>query len=281
MQTHLVRCAIPIALAAEITRLEDEPYLFRARFWRDFYASMLTHTIRNGMTKLLVLVAAFVLIPPARAATASHLDIVVAIDLTRSVAVKGPDGTTEFQKNVDGVTHLLAGVPAGARVHVIGITDQSFAQPYILLSASVPDDPGYFGERLSSARKELVRVWKVRSARLQPSFPATDILGSLYLASQVFNQESADNERMLVIFSDMRNHTRDLDLESPSAVSTNRNQVTVPADLHRVQVYALGVDGAGERTTDWQRLERFWIEYFRESGASLRSFTILREWPAK
>jgi hypothetical protein len=88
--------------------------------------------------------------------------------LTKSVAVKGPDGTTEFQKNVAGVTRVIAEVPAGAHVAVIGITDRSFAQPYILLSATVPNDAGYFGERLSAARNELVRVWKLRSAQLHP-----------------------------------------------------------------------------------------------------------------
>ena len=147
-----------------------EPALFAARFWRDFYGSMLTHTVRSAMTKLLVLAAGILLVPHARAATNPHLNLVVAIDLTRSVAVKGPDGTTEFQKNVDGVTHILAQVPAGARVSIIGITAHSFAQPYFLLSATVPDDPGYFGERLGAARNEIVRVWKLRSARLQPSF---------------------------------------------------------------------------------------------------------------
>jgi hypothetical protein len=33
-------------------------------------------------------------------------------------------------------------------VTVIGITDHSFGKPDILLSARIPDDAGYFGERL-------------------------------------------------------------------------------------------------------------------------------------
>jgi len=51
------------------------------------------------------------------------------------------------------------------------------------------------------------------------------------------------------------------------------------ADLHQVQVYALGVDGAGKPTAYWQGLEKFWREYFGESGASLKSFSALRELP--
>ena len=260
-----------------------EPALFAARFWRDFFGSMLTHTVRAAMTKLLVLAAGILLVPHARAATNSHLDLVVALDLTKSVAVKGPDGTTEFQKNVDGVTRLLVEVPAGARVSIIGITDHSFTQPYFLLSATVPDDPGYFGERLGAARNEIVRVWKLRSARLQPSFAATDILGVLMLASQIFNQQrSSGAQRTLVIFSDMRNHTRELDLESSSVASPLRksNKTLAAVDLHQVQVYALGVDGAGQGTANWRALELFWRGYLQASGASLYTFSVLRELPA-
>jgi len=265
-----------VALAIEITRLEDEAPLFAARFWRDFYGSMLTHTVRSAMTKLLVLVAGIVFIPHAHAATNPHLNLVVAIDLSKSVAVKGPDGTTEFRKNVDGVTRLLAQVPSGTRVTVLGITDHSFVQPYILLSATVPDDPGYFGERLSAARTQLVQTWKRRSATLEPNFPATDILGVLLLASQIFQQHLAgDERRVLVLFSDMRNSTPELNLESPRRHPSN----PAPSDLHQVEVYALGVDGAGQPTARWHDFERFWSSYFHDSGATVRAFSVLRSLP--
>jgi hypothetical protein len=270
-----------VLLAVEITRLEDEAALFVARFWRDFYGSMLAHTIGSAMTKLLLLIVGLAVIPHVRAATQPHLNLVVALDLTKSVGVQGPDGKTEFQKNVDGITRILAAVPAGAHVAVIGITDHSFAQPYILLSAVMPDDAGYFGERLSAARGELVRVWKLRSARLEPRFPATDVLGAFLLAGQIFNQD--EGGRVLVIFSDMRNHTRDLNLESALAQSvldkTGKTVRAGSADLHHVQVYALGVDGAGKPTAYWQGLESFWRGYFRDSGAALNEFSVLRELP--
>ena len=111
---------------------------------------------------------------------ADRLNLVVAIDLTRSVATAGPDGKSEYQKNVEGVGRLLAKSPAGSRISVIGITDHSFVQPYILLSARIPDDPGYFGERLNAARSQLVQAWKRRAAHLEPDFRETDILGALH-----------------------------------------------------------------------------------------------------
>jgi hypothetical protein len=237
---------------------------------------MLTHTVRSAVTKLLVVVAGFLIIPPAHAATKSHLNLVIALDLTKSVDVQGPDGTTEFQKNVDGVTHILVKVPSGAHITIIGITDHSFAQPYILLSATIPDDPGYFGERLTSARTELVRVWKLRSAKLQPTFRSTDILGSLMLASQIFKERHpSDEQRTLVLFSDMRNSTPELNLESPHIYRS----IPAPMDLYQAEVYALGVDGAGLPRAHWQTLECLWSSYLHDSGASLRVFSPLRYLP--
>ena len=168
---------------------------------------------------------------------------------------------------------------------VIGITDHSFAQPYILLSATVPDDPGYFGERLSTARTALVRAWKLRSVKLQPNFSSTDILGALILASQIFDQRPSNEDlKALVILSDMQNHTRELNLESRSGVPALSSLATapdgVPVKLPHVQVYALGVDGAGKTAAHWQALEQFWRGYFSQSGAALDAFSALRELPA-
>jgi hypothetical protein len=134
----------------------------------------------------------------------------IVIDLTQSVATLGPDGKTDFQKNIEGVTHVLAQVPAGPRVTVIGITDDSVAPPYVLLSAHNPDYAGYFGERLNAARGQIVWAWRLRSARLDPQFHLTDILGALQLARQIFTQQPDASRKRLIIFSDMRQSTPEL-----------------------------------------------------------------------
>jgi hypothetical protein len=153
-------------ILVQATMLRNEPEIFAARFWRDFYRALLANAARSAMTKLMVLLlaVAYFGVGPTRAE--DRLSLVVAIDLTRSVAVSGPDGKSEFQKNVDGVTRVLSQVPAGTRITVIGITDHSFIQPYILLSAHVQGDAGYFGERLATSRAQLVGVWKLRAAKL-------------------------------------------------------------------------------------------------------------------
>src|SRR5262249_22896036 len=136
----------------------------------------------------------------------------------QSVRGTGPDQKTDFAKNIDTVSRLLAQVPPSARVVVLGITDKSFTQPYILLSERVTDDPGYFGERLAAAREELVRRWQRRSQSLAPQFKYTDILGALAMVEQIFAESPEHGRRILVILSDMRHHTADLDLESGKLV---------------------------------------------------------------
>ncbi len=271
-------------IARQATMLRNEPAIFSSRFWRDFYRGLVTNAARSAMSKLLlyILMAGCFCLGTVRAQASDRLNLVVVIDLTQSVAVTGPDTKNEFQKNIDGVTRLLAQVPAGARVTVLGITDRSFTEPYILLRARVPDDPGYFGERLNAARGELVAAWKARSARFDPRFPKTDIFGALLLAGQLFADGQEPAKKMLVIYSDMREDTSDLDLESARSVppfGTLADRVGAIPDLSGVQTYVLGADGAGKSIAYWQSLAAFWQAYFRRTGADLREFSALRELP--
>jgi hypothetical protein len=267
-------------IVAQATMLRNEPEIFANRFWRDFYRALLSNAARNAMTKLLVMLLGITFVASSRAQAHDPLNMVVAIDLTRSVAGTGPDGKTDFQKNVEGVSRVLAQVPAGSHVTVIGITDHSFAQPYILLSAQVPEDVGYFGERLTAAHSQLLRAWKARSSQLDPHFLQTDILGALQLAGEVFAQQSNAGSKTLVIFSDMRQSTSELNLDSlqivPPFSAVAKRCGALPA-LQHVQVDVLGADGAGKSTTYWQSLQGFWETYFHNAGADLRSYSVLRD----
>jgi hypothetical protein len=273
-----------VVLATEMKLLQNEPAIFVTRFWRNFYHAMLTHTVRNAMAKLLF-GALIVLLPVlhAQAATQEQTTIVAALDLSRSVGGTGPDARTDFEKNVAGIARLLAQAPASSRVIVLGITDKSFAQPYILLSASVPDDPGYFGEKLQAAHRQLLALWKRRCAQLQPSFAYTDIIGALLAANQLLEGSSNTSRKMLVVFSDMRQNTADLDLESlrsvPSLATYQARSNLQIAQLRGVSVYVVGADNAGKQIDYWQTLKEFWTEYFKRAGANLRGYSVLRELP--
>jgi len=262
--------------------LRNAPAIFAARFHRDFYLAMLTNAARKALPRVLfaVAVASALGASPARAQVGQ--DVVVALDLTGSVDIAGPDGKSDFQKDVDGVARLLAQTPTGSRVTVIGITDASFSLPYILMQARVGTDPGYFGERLGAARNELVRVWKVRSAHLTPSFRHSDILGAMELASQIFAEEKA-SRRELILLSDMRQHDAALNLESSAPLpkfSAVANRCAPTPDLGKVRVTVLGAGGEGQSTAYWSGLKAFWADYFRSSGAVLETYSALRQFPA-
>jgi hypothetical protein len=269
-QTEIIR---------RVAMLRNEPAVFAARFWRDFYRSLLSTAARSAMTKLLIIVLAVTLFTVAPSQAQNAPNLVIAVDLTESVAVSGPDSQSEFQKDVEGVGRLLAEAPAGSHITVFGITDHSFAQPYILLSAQVPADPGYFGERLGAARGQIVRAWKLRSARVSPTFRQTDIIGALLLASEIFAERPDFNPKTLLIFSDMRQSTPELDMEPqsivPSFFSVSKKCGPIPA-LGGVRIVVLGADGAGKSVAYWQSLRSFWAEYFHGTGAVLKDYSVLR-----
>jgi hypothetical protein len=272
-----------VTLASEVTALQNEPAIFVNRFWSNFYRTMLAHTVRSAMTKVLLVAVAFSVVMVRCAAAEPQLDLVIAVDLSQSVAIHAPGQPSEFQKNIEAVTKLLAQVPSSSRITIMGITDQTFTQPDILLSATVLEDPGYFGERLIAARIELVRAWKARSQRIQPNFRHTDIMGALLLASELFAEQVATRHKVLVIFSDMRHSTPELNLETPSGVARFSQALThrkMPiANLLGIELYVLGVDAADRSTIYWQQVRGSWVTYFRDAGAALRSYSVLREIP--
>jgi hypothetical protein len=100
-------------------------------------------------------------------------------------------------------------------------------------------------------------------------------LGALLVASEVFNESPDGRRKVLIVLSDMKQATRVLNLERQSTVQTTvaMQQVTnskLLADLHGVDVYAEGVDGAGEPVGYWQSLHGLWEAYFVKGYSVLR-----------
>jgi hypothetical protein len=264
--------------------LQNEGVAFEYAFWREFSRALLNGVKRGAIRKLLLLTLCLGLLMHGRAYAADRLDLIILPDLSQSVDVKDQDNRAEFGKNVESVTRILATLPAGAKVTVLGITDDSFARPYIIFSGELTEDEGYFKERLATGRAALTRAWVDRSARLAPRFAQTDILGALLVASELFHESPNGRRKVLVILSDMRQATGALNLEHQAVVETSAalRQVTkkkLLADLHGVDVYALGVDAAGTSVGYWQSLRNFWTAYFEQAGANVKGYSLLRELP--
>jgi hypothetical protein len=75
-----------------------------------------------------------------------------------------------------------------------------------------------------------------------------------------------------------------LNLEHPRVVSASlamskAERERLLPDLRGVEVYVLGVDGAGKDIAYWQTLRDFWTALFRTAGAILKTYTVLRDVP--
>jgi hypothetical protein len=107
------------------------------------------------------------------------------------------------------------------------------------------------------------------------------ILGALELASQIFAEEKAKRKELIVL-SDMRQNTAALNLETPIVLpefSAVRKRCAPIPDLGGVHVAVLGAGGEGRSTAYWSNLRAFWAEYFRQSGADLEAYSVLRQLP--
>jgi hypothetical protein len=236
--------------------------------------------VTGAIRKLPIIILALVCLAHGRLHAAEPLDVVILPDLSQSVAAKDHSDRAEFQKNIDGVTRLLASLPAGSRVSIYGITDDSFGKPYPLLTAELSDDEGYFKERLAEGHRQLIRAWQERALTLKPHFSHTDILGAILIAAQVFADSPPGRKKVLVLFSDMRQSTHAFDLEHRSAIDPRvgddvLRQGLAPA-LSGVDVYIFGADGNGTSVQYWQNLRAFWVAYFEHLGAVVKGYSTLR-----
>jgi hypothetical protein len=269
----------------QIWALENAGAAFEHEYWRDFYRSLLNGVKRGAIQKLLLMLLVASLLGHAETTPPSHIDLTILLDLSRSETVRGHEGKEEFAKNVQSITKIMSALPPGSKVSVVGITDDSFGTPLVILSGELGDDEGYFHERLAQGRTSLVHAWRKKSEPLTPSYKTTDILGSLLVASETLHQDPDNDQKMLVILSDMKQATTALNLENRRALSApallKQVKRAMPvADLHGVHVFVEGVDGAGETLAYWNDLREFWREYFALSGATLERYTVLRDIPS-
>lgn len=271
-----------IAKHFEVTSLKIEPVAFEKQFWRDFYYAMLTRTAKNAMKKILVLGVALVLFSTGHVfAQEPTTNMVILVDLSKSVAAQGQPGESPCEKNFKAVGRVLESTSAGTRITVLGITADSFGEPDVLLSAQVSNDPGYFGEKLTNARQTLSKIWQKRSEHLKCNAQATDILGTLLVAEQIFKENSAVHSE-LIIFSDMRQDTKEFNLESTGGLASSRKLFNRLAanhlipDLHGVSVNILGVDNIGNSLERWHQVEAFWKQYFQIANADMREYSVIR-----
>jgi hypothetical protein len=198
-------------------------------------------------------------------------ETIIFLDLSRSSeAIDYSGKESEFQKNIKGIENYIQNhlVP-GERIRIIGITERSFSTPYTLVDAKATTNKGYFNEVISKDKMRILQLFRKTNVKATASM--TDIMGSVQLASVLFSP--SDREKKLIFLSDMRQYTRDLDLETPKVIdadSTMKELISkglVPS-LNNVKVWCLGVHSSGKSAGYWNSLKDFWIRYFRQAKAN-------------
>jgi hypothetical protein len=142
------------------------------------------------------------------------------------------------------------------------------------------DNPVVCDSKTEDKRARLFEL--VQSLLKQPTERGTDVLGALRLSAKVLKaNEEANNSAVLVVFSDMINSAPPYyfgGIEwSGSTIKRMLRDLRTDRLLPNLQGIDVCVAGAGvsndtiaESNETW--IERFWLRYFKESGAELPAY---------
>jgi hypothetical protein len=200
--------------------------------------------------------------------------VATAVDLT------GSSDKIQFTENVRAIPHIVSVLKPASRFVVTPITDQSFSAP-LILDARLTNEPGRFGERLQSGRREIIRAWEEKEKKLIAGAKETDIFGALAKASLIF-EETPKVKPALVVLSDMRQAKGKYNFEKQPKINTRLidevvNDGLIPS-LKSVRVWILGAHAEGVSQVYWMSVRDFWREYFKRAGAELVIYTPNRRW---
>lgn len=207
--------------------------------------------------------------------------VVVALDMSGSTKTSNQNSESEFQKNIESVEKVISKISPGSEIALIGITDNSFSKPFIILKQKIGKDPGYFKEKIRNQRKNLISEWKSKVRDLKPIFLETDVFGAINLSSVLFS-ESQEARKILIIFSDLKHSAGEINLEKPLRLNADNllekaKRLMLIPKLKNVEVYCLGVSTSNKSFEYWTDLKRFWEGYLKSSGAVLKKYSINRE----
>jgi len=207
---------------------------------------------------------------------------IILLDISKSVDVKDySQKETAFQKNVTAIEDFIRHhISPGDYLKIIGITENSFSQPYYILDSQISKDKGAFGEGL--AREKLASLNKWKKQNLQANAEATDIFGAVNLAAISFLPN--EPQKNLIIFSDMRQCAYGINFERPEKIQSEIvlkkiEQLGLIPEMKGVTVSCLGVHSAGKTPVYWSSMKEFWTRYFTRAKATLLIFSMERRIP--
>jgi hypothetical protein len=235
--------------------------------------------------------------------SASPLELTILFDITKSCS-------HVFEDNKAGVEDILHHLPDGTCVMIIGITEKSFSEPLKLLDRHcIPVSEYKFDKyytmrslphvlitathrvnalwcrnefiytRPFEVRKRILSEWRKNIQSHSADRRFTDDLGAFCLAGLHFSasDKNGKHEKILIVFSDMRHNTNGINIsgaaEIPKDLLSKVRAQELIARLEGVRIWVLGVHTEDKNQRYFNSLERFWVNYFKESGASLEIFS--------
>jgi hypothetical protein len=271
------------ALAHRHVYLENEPGIIEAHAKRNFLLGVFDGLKRNGLVHLMLIVSLLLSLQPTLLLGGDRTCDVIGLDLSLSEATTGYDGTTDYEKNMDAVARFISLLPVDSSFTIMAITDESFQRPYTLLSGQIPASSGplQFYDQVAAKKRQIAAEVRRLGRSLKPTYQMTDVLGAVIAAGDVLRHSPAESKR-LVLFSDMRHYTQEIDIEHPIKIVVPQTlarvqQYNLLADLRGIDVYVLGVDGANKSACYWESLREFWVNYFKKAGADLKTFSMSRD----
>jgi hypothetical protein len=235
------------------------------------------HLMKAAIGASLILLILYMLASAAFAETPGK-NVVVLLDFTTSVPIE------DFRLNVDSISQIVSRLRSGDRLILLGIAD-AFGNAPIILDRTMPLEEGYLGLQIRAAREQISAEWQRISKNLltHRTYSETDLIGAMCLLQYL--TALGQRETHVLVFSDLRQHTPDMDLESVSQIPVAKTiallKVTnsIPS-LKGFKIYLLGVHPKGKSHRYFRQLKVFWLTFFTEAGAKVRAFTIDHTLPA-
>jgi hypothetical protein len=231
-----------------------------------------------GALIAILVIAALLFLAPHAFAQPKQRNVIVFPDLTQSTSADS------FRSNVHAISGIIGKLSYRDRLLVLGITD-GFGNPAILLDRSLPAENGYLDLQIKAAREQIAYEWSKASKSLEQKarYRQSDAVGTFSLLPYIAGLSSQNAQNILIVFSDLRQCTRGLDLESISRIPESKavklkQSGKIPV-LNGYSVYLLGVDPNGKSAEYLASLKDFWLRFFAEAGAQVRVFAIDRNVP--
>jgi hypothetical protein len=237
--------------------------------WRRLARRAEPSWLRAGIIVIVFALLLLILTSWVWAASGTPKKKIVLLDTSASSA-----GDTVRMNASAIAAEVIKTLQPGDQVLVYAIKKDSFRAPLLFLEGAMPRSCGVMRMKCLRERDRLLGHWEEVGRTLAAPARETDLFGAIALASSTCRHMG--DPCTIIIYSDMRHSTREMDFEAmaeipASLIAVVKQKGHVPK-LPGAEVYMLGVHTLGRDPRYYDSLERFWRAYFAEAGAGVKAF---------